>query len=99
MAGAEGPVSRYLGGLAAVLGRYRVADRYFAHAAAVNDWAEAKFFADRTDLCWGQMLSKRDAPGDAETARDLLTKSHTTAVAHRYKGVERLAEVALRRLD
>ena len=67
MAGAEGPVSHYLGGLATVLGRYGEADSYFAHAAAVNDRAGAKFFAARTDLCWGQMLSKRDAPGDAET--------------------------------
>ncbi len=99
MTGAEGPVSHYLGGLAAVLSRYRVADRYFGHAPAVNDWAGAKLFAARTDLCWGQMLSKRDAPGDAETARALLTKAHTTAVAHRYKGVERRVKVALRGLD
>ena len=99
MAGAEGPVSHYLGGLATVLGRYVEADRYFAHAAAVNDRAGAKFFAARTDLCWGQMLSKRDAPGDAETARDLLTRAHATAAAHGYGGVARRAELALQGLD
>ncbi len=95
MAGAEGPVSHYLGGLATVLGRYGEADSYFAHAAAVNDRAGAKFFAARTDLRWGLMLAKRDAPGDAETARDLLTKAHATAAEHGYGNVERRARNAL----
>ena len=58
MAGAEGPVSHYLGGLAAVLGRYGEADTYFAHAAAVNLRAGAKFFAARTDLSAGAGCSQ-----------------------------------------
>ncbi len=95
MAGAEGPVSHYLGGLATVLGRYGEADSYFAHAAAVNDRAGAKFFAARTHLGWGKMLAARDAPGDAETARDLLTKAHATAAEHGYGNVERRAAAAL----
>jgi len=98
-AGAEGPVSHYLGGLATVLGRYDDADSYFAHAAAVNDRAGAKFFAARTYLGWGQMLSKRNAPGDAETARDLLDKAHATAAEHGYGTVERRAAAALQDLD
>jgi class 3 adenylate cyclase/tetratricopeptide (TPR) repeat protein len=95
IAGAEGPVSHYLGGLASVLGRYDEADNYFAYAAAVNDRAGAKFFAARTDLRWGQMLSKRDAPGDAEAARELLTKAHAIAAEHGYGNVERRAATAL----
>ena len=95
MAGAEGPVSHYLGGLATVLGRYDEADSYFAYAAAVNDRAGAKFFAARTDLRWGQMLSRRNAPGDTEAARDPLTKAHAIAAAHGYGNVERRAATAL----
>jgi len=98
MAGAEGPVSHYLGGLATVLGRFGEADNYFAQAAAVIERAGAKFFAAQTDLGWGRMLSKRDAPGDAQTARDLLTKAHATATEHGYGFVERRAAAALQDL-
>jgi hypothetical protein len=99
MAGAEGPVSYFLGGLATVLGRYDEADSYLAHAAAVNNRVGAKFFAARTDLRWGQMLSQRDALGDAETARDLLAKAHVTAGEHGYGYVERRAAEALQDMD
>ena len=34
---ARGPVSHFLGGLAAVLGRYAEADAYFAQAAATSE--------------------------------------------------------------
>ncbi len=95
----ESPVSHYLGGLATVLGRYDEADAYFAHAAAFNDRANAKFFAARTNLSWGKMLAERDAPGDNERARDLLTKAHTAAAAHGYANVERRAAEALQHLD
>ena len=94
----EGPVSHYLGGLATVLGRYDEADTYFAHAAAFNDRADAKFFAARTNLSWGTMLAERNAPGDTERARDLLTKAHTAAAAHGYANVERRAAEALQHL-
>ena len=44
------------------------------------------------------MLAERDAPGDAERARDLLTKAHAAAVAHGYASVERRAAEALQHL-
>ena len=93
------PVSHYLGGLATVLGRYDEADAYFAHAAAFNDRPDAKFFAARTNLSWGTMLAERNAPGDNERARDLLTKAHTAAAAHGYANIERRAAEALQHLD
>jgi len=95
----EGPVSHYLGGLATVLGRYDEADTYFAQAAAFSDRVGAKFFAARTDLYWGRMLAERRAAGDADKARDLLTKAHTAAAAHGYGNVERRAVAALQLLD
>ena len=95
----DGPVSHYLGGLATVLGRYDEADAYFAQAAAFNDRVDAKFFAARTNLSWGKMLAERDAPGDTERARDLLTKAHTAAAAHGYANIERRAAEALQHLD
>jgi DNA-binding SARP family transcriptional activator/tetratricopeptide (TPR) repeat protein len=96
---AEGPVSHFLGGLAAVLGRYDEADAYFAQAAASSGRAAAKFFAARTDLSWGRMCADRQAPGDIEKARDLLTKAHTVASTLGYGTVERRAAAALQSLN
>jgi hypothetical protein len=45
------------------------------------------------------MLAERHAPGDAERARDLLTKAHAAAAAHGYANVERRAAEALEHLD
>jgi hypothetical protein len=68
---AEGPVGHFLGGLAAVLGRYDEADTYFSQAAAFSNRVGAKFFAARANLSWAGMLAKRCAPGDAEKAQEL----------------------------
>jgi class 3 adenylate cyclase/tetratricopeptide (TPR) repeat protein len=95
---AEGPVSHYLGGLATVLGRYDEADVYFARAAASSERANAKFFAARTNLSWGRMLAERNAPGDIEKARDLLTQAHAAAAANGYANVERRTAETLQHL-
>jgi len=94
----NGPVSHFLGGLATVLGRYDVADSYFARAAAFNGRAQAKFFAAQTDLLWGRMLAERGANSDTERARELLKRSQTAARTHGYGGVERRSAAALRDL-
>jgi hypothetical protein len=95
----SGPVSRSLGGLATVLGRYNEADAYFAHSAASSDRARAKFFAARTDLLWGRVFAERGAPGDMERARVLLTRAYTASAANGYRNVERRAVAALQLLD
>ena len=92
---ASGLVSQSLGGLATVLRRYDEADAYFAKSAAVSARMNAKFFVAITDLLWGSMLAERKAEGDAERARDLLTKAHAAAAAHGYANVERRAAAAL----
>jgi tetratricopeptide (TPR) repeat protein len=94
-----GPVSHFLGGLATVLGRYDEADAYFTHAAAFNDRANAKCFAARTNLSWGTMLTERNAPGDNDRARDLLTTAQTAAATHGYANIQRHATEALQHLD
>jgi class 3 adenylate cyclase/tetratricopeptide (TPR) repeat protein len=96
---ALGPVSHYLGGLATVLGRFDEADAYFAQSAAMCDRIGMKFYATRNDLLWGRMFAERQAPGDLEKARGLLTKAHNAAVAHGYGNVERRAEGALQLSD
>ena len=66
---AAGPVSRTLGGLATLLGRFDEADRYLEMAARSSKVAGSTFFTAWTDLYWGRMLVARDAPGDAIEAR------------------------------
>ena len=92
------PVSHYLGGLAGVLGRYDEADAYFSQAAAVSERLGAKFFAARTDLWWGNVLARRDRPGDADAARTRLTKAQRAARALGYADVDRRATEALEAL-
>jgi hypothetical protein len=45
------------------------------------------------------MLSERNAPGDAETARDLVARARATASEHGYGNVERRAAAALQDAD
>jgi hypothetical protein len=85
---AQGPISHYVGGLAAVLGHHDEADIYFALAASMSARAIAKCLGARTDLQWGKMLAGRRGPGDAEMGRALLAKAHTVAGANGYANVE-----------
>jgi hypothetical protein len=94
----SGPVSYYLGGLAAVLGRYDDADAHLARSAAFSRRVGATFVATRTDLLWGAMLAERDAPGDADRARELLDRARDAAATRGYATVERRAADARRRL-
>ena len=89
------PISHCLGGLAKVLGRYNDADAYYAQAAAFNEQAGTEHFAAETDLAWATMLLERNAPGDAEKARNLLLKTQASDAAHGYGYVERRATEAL----
>jgi len=95
----SGPISRSVGDLLTVLGRYDEAEVHFEHSAQSSDRAGARFFSARTDLSWGRMLVERRAPGDSARARALLSTAHQTAVGLGYGNVERRAAHALQRLD
>jgi hypothetical protein len=91
----SGPVSTYLGGLAAVVGRHDEADTYFTMSAALSQRIGASFFAARTELWWGNMLAGRGGPQDTEGARDHLTRALSLASTNKYATVERRAVAAL----
>ena len=94
---AAGPVSRTLGGLATLLGRFDEADRYLAMSATSSKVARSPFFTAWSDLYRGRMLVARNAPGDAVEARSLLATVQATGAACRYGNVERRATIALAR--
>ena len=54
-----------------------------------SERAGAKFLSAKTDLAWAAMLIERDAPGDAQRARDLLGAAHTVAAANGYARLQR----------
>ena len=83
-------------GLATVLGRYEEAEEYFALAWAASQGARAWFFAARTALSWGTMLTRRGSQGDAELAREMLTQAQDLAEDHGYANIARRAGVVLR---
>ncbi len=92
------PMTYYLGALATVLGRYDEANGYLARSATLSQRVGAKFVAARTDLLWGEMHAARNAPGDADQARDLLTQARAAAAANGYATVERRAAAALQQI-
>jgi tetratricopeptide (TPR) repeat protein len=97
--GCSGPIDRYLGDLASILGHFDEADAYFARAAISIDKVGAKLFAAENDLSWGTMLAQRGEPGDTEKARELLANAHSVAVANGYGNVERRSAAALQLWD
>jgi DNA-binding SARP family transcriptional activator len=94
-----GPVSRSVGDLLVVLGRYDEAERAFEAAHASCQKADAAFFGAQTDLSWGRMLSRRNAPGDGPLARQLLTRARDVGATRGFEVVERRAATALQLLD
>ncbi len=92
---ALGPVSHYLGGLATVLGEFDRAECYFEQSTDVCRQMGAVFFAARTKLLWGRMLTLRGLPGDVDRGRRLLTEALEVARSRSYGGVERRAAAAL----
>jgi tetratricopeptide (TPR) repeat protein len=94
-----GPVSHYLGILAATMGRWPEAERHFLHAAEMGDRMGARPWSARARLDHARMLLRRDDPGDRGAARDLLL---ATLAAGREMGMvalERRAEELLRGAD
>jgi tetratricopeptide (TPR) repeat protein len=100
---AEGPVSRCLGGLAGVLGRYDEAETYFSHSVASSERFGVKFVSASTNLWWGDMLARRSSEGNSEgdraKARDLLNKAQAAAAEHGYGLIERRAIASIQQLE
>jgi tetratricopeptide (TPR) repeat protein len=89
MEGSAGSVSRALGILATIQGRLDDADRHFRDALDMNERMGARPWVAYTQVDHAKMLEGRDAPGDRETAIELLQEALATC--------EELGMVALER--
>ncbi len=74
-----GALFRYLGALAATLGRWDEAAQHFEDALAMNTRMEAWPWLAHTQYQYAIMLLARDRVGDGEKARELLSAALATA--------------------
>jgi DNA-binding SARP family transcriptional activator/tetratricopeptide (TPR) repeat protein len=76
--GIRGSVSRYLGLLAATMGRLQDAATHFDHALAMNDSMGARPWLAHTQHEYARMLLTREGPGDHERAQELIDQALST---------------------
>jgi class 3 adenylate cyclase/tetratricopeptide (TPR) repeat protein len=81
-----------LGLLATGLDRYDAAEQHFEEASSVHERIGAPLFLARTWLYWGQMLTRRDEPGDWAHAQSLLERAESHAQAHGGVAIKREAQ-------
>jgi DNA-binding SARP family transcriptional activator len=86
-----GALARYLGLSAATAERWGDAERHFEDALDLNERIGARPWLAHTRHDYARMLLARDASGDPEKARLLLSQAETT---YRELGMERRAERA-----
>ena len=75
----RGSISRPLGVLATVLGRYDDAERHFERALVMNARIRARLWVVHTQHDYARMLVARDRPGDRERATALAAESLAAA--------------------
>lgn len=88
-------VAHHLGLLAATLGRYDEAERWFGAAADIHQQIGAPHWLARTRLEWARMLLARHQPKDAQRAGELLGQALVTARELGLANVERRAAALL----
>jgi DNA-binding SARP family transcriptional activator/tetratricopeptide (TPR) repeat protein len=89
--GFRGSISRYLGLLAATLGRHAEAAAHYEDALAMNEAMGARPWLAHTQRDFAQTLVARDEPGDRERAQELLDAALAT---YRELGMESYAAKA-----
>jgi tetratricopeptide (TPR) repeat protein len=84
-----GPAAHVLGVLARTLGRSDEAAAHFEHAIAETRRVGARPFLARSLYEYAMLLQRRDNPGDAARAADLLAEARAIAAAIGMAGLER----------
>ncbi len=88
-AGSLGAITRSLGQLATLLERWDEAERHFQDGLELNEKMGHRPALAQTRVNYGDMLIRRDAPGDREKARPLLQQALDAA---RAMGMAKLIE-------
>jgi DNA-binding CsgD family transcriptional regulator/tetratricopeptide (TPR) repeat protein len=93
---AYGAADRYLGRLAALMGRVRDAETHFEAALRLDQRAHMPVWSAHSQLAYGRFLFARGRAGDRERAHGLLSSARETA---RSVGMVLVAEAAAAALD
>ena len=75
----QGAASRYLGILAAALGRWDDAERHFEHALQMNERMGARPWLAHTQLDYADMLRRRGRADDVARSQELARSARTLA--------------------
>jgi class 3 adenylate cyclase/tetratricopeptide (TPR) repeat protein len=94
-----GSMARVVGRLATMLERYDEAEQHFETALASNDRMGFHAWTTWTRLNYGEMLIRRNGPGDRERAATLLRQAHDFAKESGMAKVERDSERLLAGLE
>jgi tetratricopeptide (TPR) repeat protein/tRNA A-37 threonylcarbamoyl transferase component Bud32 len=92
-----GAGSRFLGQLAATMGRWQEAESHFDHALAMNAAMGAKPWLAHTQFQYARMLLERSTASDIERAKTLLDESETIARQLGMRSLETRIATARRR--
>jgi DNA-binding CsgD family transcriptional regulator len=93
-----GAVSRFLGMLATLLGRWNDAERHFEHALALNERMGLRPFVAHTQHAWADTLVKRGDTSDIDRARELNAQALAAAREIGMVRLQRMAEALETRL-
>ncbi len=93
---AYGAADRYLGALAALLGRVRDAETHFEAALRLDQRAHMPVWIAHSELAYGRFLAGRGRAGDRQRARALLSSAREAA---RTMGLVQVADAAAEALD
>jgi class 3 adenylate cyclase len=93
-----GSVARYLGRLAATMGRLDDADTHFATATAAHTRIGAPAWQARTQLDWATLLLTRQHHGDIHLAANLLGQAQATARQLALNAIERRAATLIQKV-
>ena len=93
----EYPVGVGVGAAAAALGWLDLAEQHYANAFALCERAGAPTYLVATQVHWAELLVSRDAPGDAQRAREMAAAAHAAAAQLGLAYMSRRAERILTR--
>jgi hypothetical protein len=88
-------VAFYLGGLAAVLGRFDEAEGYFMQASVTNALFERRFCEAQTCLAWGRTLTRSGDGANLARGMALLQQARDSGRQFGYGAIERRAAAEL----
>ena len=93
-----GPVSRYMGSLAATMERWGDAERHFKDALDMARKMSSRPQVAHAELAYAQMLSARAEQGDRDQARHLLEDAGATATGLGMRSVVHRIDEALKEI-